>query len=97
DYATAAAAVILTMSGDNCTSASVALTNVAATPLHAAAAANALVGGALDTAAIDKAAAEAMAIADPASDGRGPADFRTRVAGVMVRRAIEAARERAAG
>ncbi|MEN8197911.1 MAG: xanthine dehydrogenase family protein subunit M, partial [Pseudomonadota bacterium] len=51
DYATAAAAVILTMSGDNCASASVALTNVAATPLHAAAAANALVGGALDTAA----------------------------------------------
>ena len=97
DYATAAAAVILTLSGDNCTSASVALTNLAATPLHAAAAAEALVGSTLDTASVDKAAAEAMAIADPASDGRGPADFRTRVAGVMVRRAVEAARERAAG
>jgi carbon-monoxide dehydrogenase medium subunit len=97
DYATAAAAVMLTMSGDNCASASVALTNVASTPLHAEAAANALVGSALDAAAIDKAAAEAMAIADPASDGRGPADFRIRVTGVMVRRAIGAARERAAG
>ena len=97
DYATAAAAVILTLSGDNCTNASVALTNLASTPLYAEAASNALVGTALDAAAIDKAAAEAMAITDPASDGRGPVEFRTRLAGVMVRRAIEAASERAAG
>lgn len=97
DYATAAAAVMLTLSGDNCTAASVALTNVASTPLYAEAASNALTGTSLDVAAIDKAAAAAMAITDPASDGRGPAVFRTRVAGVMVRRAIEAARERAAG
>ncbi len=96
DYATAAAAVILTLSGDNCTAASVALTNLAATPLYAEAASKALTGTALDAASVDKAAAEAMAIADPASDGRGPAVFRTRVAGVMVRRAVEAARERAA-
>jgi carbon-monoxide dehydrogenase medium subunit len=97
DYATAAAAVLLTLSGGSCTSASVALTNVAATPLYAEAASAALAGSALDAAAIDKAAAEAMAITDPASDGRGPAEFRTRVAGTMVRRAIAAARERAAG
>lgn len=97
DYATAAAAVILTLSGDNCTNASVALTNLASTPLYAEAASNALIGTALDAAAIDKAAVEAMAITDPASDGRGPAEFRTRLAGVMVRRAIEAAAERAAG
>lgn len=97
DYATAAAAVIVTMSAGNCASASVALTNVASTPLYAEAASSALVGTALDAAAADKAAAEAMAITDPASDGRGPADYRTRVAGVMVRRAAEAARERAAG
>jgi len=97
DYATAAAAVILTMSGDECASAAVTLTNVAATPLYAEAASNALVGSKLDAAAIDKAAAEAMAITDPASDGRGPAEFRTKVAGVMVRRATEAARDRAGG
>jgi carbon-monoxide dehydrogenase medium subunit len=97
DYATAAAAVILTLSGDNCTTASVALTNLASTPLYAEASSNALTGTALDAATVDKAAGEAMAIADPASDGRGPAVFRTRVAGVMVRRAVEAARERAAG
>ena len=97
DYATAAAAVILTLSGGKCTAASVTLTNVAATPLYAEAASGALVGTALDAAAVEKAAAEAMVIADPASDGRGPAEFRTRVAGVMLRRAIEAARDRAAG
>jgi len=97
DYATAAAAVMLTLSGDNCTDASIALTNVAPTPLFAEAASKTLVGTPLDAAAIDKAAADAMDITDPASDGRGPAEFRTRVTGVMVRRAIEAARERAAG
>jgi carbon-monoxide dehydrogenase medium subunit len=97
DYATAAAAVILTLSEGSCTAASVTLTNLASTPLYAEAASNALVGSALDAATIDKAAAEAMAITDPASDGRGPAEFRTRVAGTMVRRAVEAARERAAG
>jgi len=97
DYATAAAAVMLTLPGDNCTSASVSLTNVASTPLYAEAASKALIGTALDANAVDKAAEEAMAIADPASDGRGPSAYRTKVAGVMVRRAIEAARERAAG
>jgi len=97
DYATAAAAVILSMSGGKCTAASIGLTNVSQTPLHAEAASQALVGTALDKAALDRAAEEAMAITDPANDGRGPAEFRRKVAGVMVRRAVECARDRAAG
>jgi aerobic carbon-monoxide dehydrogenase medium subunit len=97
DYATAAAAVILTMDGGRCTAASIALTNLAATPLHAEAAAKALVGTAVDGAAIEAAVAAAVAITDPASDLRGPADFRKHVAGVMVRRALERARARATG
>jgi carbon-monoxide dehydrogenase medium subunit len=96
DYATAAAAVLVTMSGGKCTDAAVALTNVGNTPLLADAAARALVGTSVDAAAIDAAATAAMAITTPASDTRGPVEFRTRVAGVMVRRAIEAARRRAA-
>ena len=96
DYATAAAGVILTMSGGKCASASVALTNVADTPLWAEAAAEALVGTGLDTAAISAAVDAAESITDPASDGRGPAEYRTHVAGIMVQRAIETARERAA-
>jgi aerobic carbon-monoxide dehydrogenase medium subunit len=96
DYATAAAAVILTMGGGRCASAAVALTNVGDTALFAAAAAQALAGSAVDEAAIDAAVAAAEAITRPAADGRGPVAFRTKVAGVMVRRAIEQARYRAA-
>ncbi len=97
DYATAAAAVVLTMAGGSCKTASIALTNVGETPLYAAEAAAALVGGAVDKAAVDKAVALAEGITAPASDGRGPADYRTKMAGVMVRRAIQRALERAAG
>jgi aerobic carbon-monoxide dehydrogenase medium subunit len=96
DYATAAAAVLVTMSGGKCTDAAVALTNVGNTPLLADAAAKALIGTSVDAAAINTAATAAMAITAPASDTRGPAEFRTQVAGVMVRRAIGAARGRAA-
>jgi carbon-monoxide dehydrogenase medium subunit len=96
DYATAAAAVILTMSGGTCESAEVALTNVADTPLYAGQAAAILSGSSLDADTVTKAADAAKAIADPAEDGRGPADYRRHVAGVMVRRAIETAKGRAA-
>lgn len=96
DYATAAAAVILTMDGDTCRSASIGLTNLADTPLWAEKAAAALVGRTVDRSSIEEAVAAARAITNPAAeDGRGPAAFRTHVAGIMVRRAIEKARARA--
>ena len=97
DYATAAAAVILVMDGGACRDARIALTNLANVPLLAEAAAQALIGTPVDGAATLKAAAAAVAITDPASDLRGPAEFRKHVAGVMVRRAIGRARERAGG
>jgi aerobic carbon-monoxide dehydrogenase medium subunit len=97
DYAVAAAAVILSMTNGKCTAASIGLTNVADTPLWAAAAARALIGTALDKAAIENASNAAEAITNPASDGRGPAEYRTKMAGVMVRRAIERAKSRAQG
>ena len=97
DYATAAAAVILVMDGGACRDARIALTNLANVPLLAEAAAQALIGTPVDGAATLKAAAAAVAITDPASDLRGPAEFRKHVAGIMVRRAIGRARERAGG
>ena len=97
DYATAAAAVILVMEGGVCRDARIALTNLADVPLLAEAAGQVLIGTPVDGAAIEKAAAAAVAITDPASDLRGPAEFRKHVAGVMVRRAIGRARERAGG
>jgi carbon-monoxide dehydrogenase medium subunit len=95
DYATAAAAVVLTMSGGACTSAAIALTNVADTPLLAQNAGEALVGTNVDEPAIGEAARRAQQIANPSADGRGPVDFRIHVAGVMVRRAIARAKQRA--
>jgi carbon-monoxide dehydrogenase medium subunit len=95
DYATAAAAVVLTMSGGACTSAAIALTNVGDTPLLAQRAGEALVGTNVDEPAIAEAARRAQQIANPSADGRGPVDFRTHVAGVMVRRAIARAKQRA--
>lgn len=97
DYATAAAAVLLSMAGGVCTAAAVALTNMGETPLVAADAAALLTGSRLDADTIARAVAAATAITDPAEDGRGPADFRRHVAGVMLTRAIAAARDRARG
>lgn len=95
DYATAAAAVVITMASGTCISASIGLTNVSETPLWAAEAARILVGSTLDAATVDAAVAAAEAITNPASDMRGPAEYRTKMAGVMLRRALERARVRA--
>jgi carbon-monoxide dehydrogenase medium subunit len=95
DYAIAAAAVILTMNGSNCESASIALTNVGETPLFAADAGAALAGKTVDDASIAEAARLAMAIATPVADLRGTVEFRTAMTGEMTRRAIQKAAARA--
>jgi len=97
DYATAAAAVVLTMNGGTCASAAIALTNVGDTALLAEAAAQCLVGTSVDAAAIKAAAAAAVAIADPISDMRGSAEYRAAMAGEMTARAIRSALARASG
>jgi aerobic carbon-monoxide dehydrogenase medium subunit len=71
------------------------LTNLADTPLLAQSASEALVGTNVDEPAIAEAARRAQQIANPSADGRGPVDFRIHVAGVMVRRAIARAKQRA--
>lgn len=95
DYATAAAAVVLTMGGGKVASCAIALTNVADTPLWAEQASKIVIGSALDAATVKKAAAAAEAITSPASDNRGPAHYRSKMAGVMVTRALGRAKERA--
>ncbi|MCS6781086.1 MAG: xanthine dehydrogenase family protein subunit M, partial [Geminicoccaceae bacterium] len=97
DYATAAAAVVLEVADGQIARCAIGLTNLADTPLLAEAAAAAVTGTALGPEALSKAAAEAEAIMQPASDGRGPAHYRRKVGGVMVRRALEKAFARAAG
>jgi aerobic carbon-monoxide dehydrogenase medium subunit len=87
DYATAAAAVVLTVAGGKVASCAIGLTNLHETPLLAADAARAVIGTSLDAATLKKAAAAAMAIMSPASDARGPAEYRKHVGGIMVTRA----------
>ncbi len=96
DYATAAAAVLLTLRQGRVESCSIGLTNVAETPLWAEAAAKSVIGTALEPDAVKKASAAAEAIASPASDNRGPAEYRRKMAGVMVARALARAKARAA-
>jgi aerobic carbon-monoxide dehydrogenase medium subunit len=95
DYATAAAAVVLTLSDDRVATCSIGLTNVADTPLWAEEAARILVGSTLDSATVKRAVAAAEAITSPASDTRGPAQYRTKMAGIMLARALARARARA--
>jgi carbon-monoxide dehydrogenase medium subunit len=95
DYATAAAAVLLTMSGAKVASCAIGLTNVAETPLRAEEAARILTGSTLDAATVKAAVAAAEAITSPAHDGRGPPIYRTKMAGVMLARALARAKARA--
>jgi len=95
DYATAAAAVVLTMSGGKVAACSIGLTNVAETPLWAEEAAKILGGSALEPATVKRAVAAAEKITAPATDARGPAQYRTKMAGVMTARALQRAFARA--
>jgi len=95
DYATAAAAVILTMEGGVVAHCAIALTNLASTPLLAEEAGAIMTGSTCDAATVKRATDAAKAITDPAADGRGPAEYRRDMAGVMVARALTKAHSRA--
>ena len=94
DWATAAAAVVLRIDGGVVSHARIALTNVAPTALRATDAEAALLGKTLTDATIADAAAKAMAVCDPAEDLRGNVEYKTAMAGQMVRRAIAKAAAR---
>lgn len=96
DYATAAAAVVLTMSGGKVATCSIGLTNLSETPLLAEDAARAVIGTVLDDASLKRAAEAAITIMSPAGDGRGPVEYRKHVGGIMVERALKRAAARAA-
>jgi len=94
DYATAAAAVVLSAQGGKITACAISLSNLADTPLYAAAAGAAVVGSSLEAAALGAAADAARAIMVPAADSRGSVEYRTYVGGVMVERALKRALSR---
>jgi carbon-monoxide dehydrogenase medium subunit len=96
DIAVAGCGVCLTLdAGGTCTAARVGLGAVAARPLLVADAAKALVGSKVDDAALGKLDAAVRAACKPIDDKRGTIEYRTKVAGVLARRAGRIALERA--
>ena len=98
DIAVVGVGVSLTLDASGtCTAARVSLGAVAATVLLVEEAAVALIGSPIDEAALERLAAACSAAAKPIDDKRGTIEFRTKVAGVLARRAATIALERAKG
>jgi carbon-monoxide dehydrogenase medium subunit len=95
DYATAAAAVVLTMEGGKVQTCSIGLTNLSDKPLLAEKAASSVVGSTLDDVSLKNAVAAAEAVMAPAADERGPVEYRRHVGGIMVMRALKRAADKA--
>ena len=89
DWATAACAAVLRVQNGNVSHIRLTLTNLAPTALRAQDAESALLGKPLSDAAISAAADLAMSICDPAEDLRGDPEYKTAMAGAMVKRAIQ--------
>jgi CO/xanthine dehydrogenase FAD-binding subunit len=89
------ASVTLDLDDDRVTDARIALGAVGPTPILATAAASAIIGKKLDEAALDNAARLATSVATPIDDMRGTAEFRRHIVGVLTRRALTIAAERA--
>jgi len=98
DIAVVSCAVNLTLDNKGTiTAARVALGAVAITAMLVPDAAKAIIGTKLDDEAKAKLAAACSAACKPIDDKRGTVEFRTEVAGVLARRAAEAAYSRAGG
>jgi carbon-monoxide dehydrogenase medium subunit len=98
DIAVVGAGVSLTLDGSGtCTAARFGLGAVAARPLLVAEAADALIGTKVDEHALAKLAEAASDACRPIDDKRGTIEYRTKVAGVLARRAAVIALERARG
>jgi carbon-monoxide dehydrogenase medium subunit len=96
-YPTASAAVQLTMDGDVCQDAAIALGCVGLTPIRVTDAESALRGQPLTENTVASAVEAARAAADPQSDMRGSADYKRTLVGALVKRAIDIAVRRARG
>jgi carbon-monoxide dehydrogenase medium subunit len=97
DIAVVGVGVSLTLQGGVCTAARIGLGAVAPTVLLVEAAAKALIGSKLDDAALNAAAAACAAACRPIDDKRGTIVYRTKVAGVLLRRTVAIAARRAQG
>jgi CO/xanthine dehydrogenase FAD-binding subunit len=97
DIAVVGVGVSLSMKGDKVTDARVGLGAVAPTVLLVDKAAKALIGSTLDDAALDAAAQACSDACRPIDDKRGTIKYRTKIAGVLLKRAALIARDRING
>jgi len=95
DIAVAGAGVQVVLENGNFRSARVALAAVAPTPLFVRDAGDALAGKAVNAASLASAAELARQAARPINDMRGTEEYRRHLCGVLTRRALESAIERA--
>jgi len=95
DFATAGAAVQLTLNNGVCSQIGIGLTNAGPTPIKLLAAEKLLTGKKLDEALIQKAAQLAMETCDPAPDMRGPVEYKRHMVAEMTKRALQQAWSRA--
>lgn len=96
-YPTASAAVQLTLAGDVCQEAAIALGCVGLRAIRATEAETALRGRTLNEKTISNAAEAARAAADPQPDVRGSAEYKRQLVVALVKRAIQIAMRRARG
>ncbi len=97
DIAVVGLGVSLTLENGVCTAARVGLGAVAPTVLLVEAAAKALIGSRLDDKALNAAAAACSAACRPIDDKRGTIAYRTKIAGVLLKRTAAIAAKRAGG
>jgi carbon-monoxide dehydrogenase medium subunit len=97
DIAVVGVGINLTLARGVIQSARVVLGAVAPTPILVAKAAKAIIGTKLNAQALDNLAAACSDACDPIDDKRGTIEYRTRVAGVLARRAAVIAFKRAGG
>ena len=97
DFATVGVAAQLTLSADGiCQQAGIGLTNVGSTPLKATSAEAFLRGKTVDEANVQQAAQLAAEAAEPVSDLRGPAEYKSAMVKELSKRALTRARGRVA-
>jgi CO/xanthine dehydrogenase FAD-binding subunit len=95
DIAVVGVASQVTLTGGKCTTARIALAAVAPVPLRAIDAEQALVGQPLTPQTIERAAELASGAARPIDDHRGSIEFRNHLVGVLTRRTLTTALQRA--
>jgi CO/xanthine dehydrogenase FAD-binding subunit len=88
-------ALTLDLADDRVVDARIALGAVGPTPIFAAEASKALIGKKFDDASIENAARLATSVATPIDDMRGTAEYRRHIVGVLTRRVLTIAADRA--